>query len=234
MKIVTVIPARGGSKGIVKKNIIKIKGKPLLYYSVNASLNSKVNETYVCTDDNEIRDEALSLGSKVLMRPAYLADDVIMPDPTLVFFASKIKFDILVFIQPTSPLIKKEYINQGVDMIKTGNYDSVFTVTEEHWLPRWNDRIEPIEWEIDNRPRRQDMPINFIENGMMYITKRQTLLKTKLRYGGNMGFIKIPLKQSFQLDSNEDLTSDTLIVFKFSFNGCNFILSSRLWFAEKS
>jgi N-acylneuraminate cytidylyltransferase len=205
MNIVTIIPARGGSKGIIKKNIIEIKGKPLLYYSVNASLNSNVNSTYVCTDDNEIRDEAVKLGSKVLMRPSYLADDVIMPDPTLLYFASVVEFDVLVFIQPTSPLIKKEYINEGIEMIKSGNYDSVFTVTEEHWLPRWNDKIKPVEWDIENRPRRQDMPLNFIENGMMYITKRETLLKTKLRYGGTMGFVKIPLKQSFQLDSNEDL-----------------------------
>jgi N-acylneuraminate cytidylyltransferase len=205
MNIVTIIPARGGSKGIVKKNIIEIKGKPLLYYSVNASLNSNVNSTYVCTDDNEIRDEAVKLGSKVLMRPSYLVDDVIMPDPTLLYFASVVEFDVLVFIQPTSPLIKKEYINEGIEMIKSGNYDSVFTVTEEHWLPRWNDKIKPVEWDIENRPRRQDMPLNFIENGMMYITKRETLLKTKLRYGGTMGFVKIPLKQSFQLDSNEDL-----------------------------
>ncbi len=205
MNIVTIIPARGGSKGIIKKNIIEIKGKPLLYYSVNASLNSNVNSTYVCTDDNEIRDEAVKLGSKVLMRPSYLADDVIMPDPTLLYFASVVEFDVLVFIQPTSPLIKKEYINEGIEMIKSGNYDSVFTVTEEHWLPRWSDKIKPVEWDIENRPRRQDMPLNFIENGMMYITKRETLLKTKLRYGGTMGFVKIPLKQSFQLDSNEDL-----------------------------
>ena len=167
MNIVTIIPARGGSKGIVKKNIIEIKGKPLLYYSVNASLNSNVNSTYVCTDDNEIRDEAVKLGSKVLMRPSYLADDVIMPDPTLLYFASVVEFDVLVFIQPTSPLIKKEYINEGIEMIKSGNYDSVFTVTEEHWLPRWNDKIKPVEWDIENRPRRQDMPLNFIENGII-------------------------------------------------------------------
>lgn len=205
MKIVTVIPARGGSKGISKKNIIKISGKPLLYYSVNASMNSKVDQTYVCTDDNEIKEEALKIGSKVLMRPAHLADDIIMPDPTLVFFASKVEFDALVFIQPTSPLIKEKYINEGIDMIQTGKYDSVFTVTEEHWLPRWNQNTEPVEWDIYNRPRRQDMPVNFVENGMMYITKRETLLKTKLRYGGKMGFIKIPLKESFQVDSNEDL-----------------------------
>lgn len=205
MKAVTIIPARGGSKGIRKKNIIEINGKPLLYYSVNASMCSNVDDTFVCTDDNEIKNIASSIGAKVLIRPGYLADDIIMPDPTLVYFASKVNFDILVFLQPTSPLVKKEYINKGLKMIESGQYDSVFSVTEEHWLPRWNNKINPIEWDINDRPRRQDMPINFVENGMMYITKRKTLLKTNLRYGGKMGIVKIPLKESFQLDSNEDL-----------------------------
>tara|TARA_Y100000741_G_scaffold365227_1_gene360977 strand:+ start:1186 stop:1824 length:639 start_codon:yes stop_codon:yes gene_type:complete len=205
MNIVTIIPARGGSQGIKNKNIIKINGYPLIYYSIKASLDSKVNSTYVCTDDEKIKKVSLKLGSKVLTRPSDLADNIIMPDPTLLYFASKISFDLLVFIQPTSPLIKKTYINKGIEMMKSGTYDSVFTVTDEHWLPRWNDKVKPINWDVNNRPRRQDMPLNFVENGMMYITKKETLLKSKLRYGGKMGFIKIPLIDSFQLDSIDDL-----------------------------
>tara|TARA_Y100000768_G_scaffold1265_1_gene1005 strand:+ start:2464 stop:3102 length:639 start_codon:yes stop_codon:yes gene_type:complete len=205
MKIVSVIPARGGSKGIKNKNIIDINGYPLIYYSIKASLNSNVNNTYVCTDCDKIKKESSKLGAQVLLRPIELANDIIMPDPTLLYFASKIDFDVLVFIQPTSPMIKKEYINSGIDMILKKNYDSVFTVTEEHWLPRWNQNVEPIDWKITERPRRQDMPIDFIENGMMYIIKRDILLESKLRYGGKMGFIKIPLIDSFQLDSNDDL-----------------------------
>ena len=139
------------------------------------------------------------------MRPPYLADDVIMPDQTLVHFATKQMFDILVFIQPTSPLIKPEYINIGIEMMKTGDYDSLFTVTEEHWLPRWDEDINPIDWDVTDRPRRQDKQKSFIENGMMYITTLDSLLETELRYGGRKGFIKIPLRDSFQVDTQEDL-----------------------------
>jgi len=205
MKIVSIIPARGGSKGISKKNIVDLNGKPLVYYSIQASLDSNVDDTFVCTDDDEISRESLKYGAKVQMRPSYLTNDIIMPDLTLIYFADKREFDILVFIQPTSPLIKPEYINTGIDMMKTGNYDSVFTVTEEHWLPRWDEDINPVDWDIENRPRRQDKQKLFIENGMMYITTRDNLFKTKLRYGGRKGFVKIPLIDSFQVDTEEDL-----------------------------
>ena len=60
------------------------------------------------------------------------------------------KFDVLVFIQPTSPMIKSEYINQGIDKLISEELDSVFSVTKEHWLPRWNEKVEPIDWSIDN------------------------------------------------------------------------------------
>lgn len=205
MRIVTIIPARGGSKGIVQKNLTPIKGKPLLYYSVKASLASAVDATFVCTDSKEVAEYAEEYGARVQMRPYYLADDIIMPDPTLIFFASKQKFDILVFIQPTSPLIKAEYIDIGIEMMKTGEYDSVFTVTEDHWKPRWTGEVNPFGWDINKRPRRQDMPKTFIENGMMYVVTREMLLETELRYGGRRGFVKIPLKDSFQVDTKEDL-----------------------------
>ena len=76
MKIVSVILARGGSKGIPKKNIIDINGKPLLYYTINTSLNSDVDDTWVSTDDEEIAEVALRYGAEVpFMRPASLAKD---------------------------------------------------------------------------------------------------------------------------------------------------------------
>ncbi len=205
MKVTSVIPARGGSKGIPLKNLVDIKGKPLIYYSIQSSLKSKVDDTFVCTDDPEIAKQGLKYGAKIEMRPSYLADDVIMPDQTLIHFATKQRFDILVFIQPTSPLIKPEYINVGIEMMKTGDYDSLFTVTEEHWLPRWDEDINPVDWDITDRPRRQDKQKSFIENGMMYITTVDNLLETELRYGGRKGFIKIPLRDSFQVDTQEDL-----------------------------
>ena len=110
MKIVTVILARGGSKGIPRKNIIDINGRPLIWYSINASLNSNVSETWVSTDDDEIKLVSINCGAKVIDRPSELATDSIMGDDSLVHFANEKDFDVLVYIQPTSPLIKTKYI----------------------------------------------------------------------------------------------------------------------------
>ena len=205
MKIVSLIPARGGSKEIPNKNIINVNGKPLLSYSIDASLNSRVDETWVSSDSKEIGKVAEKYGARFITRDKELANDIIMPDATLVDFKYRVDFDIMVFIQPTSPMIKSEYINQGIDKLLSENLHSVFSVTKEHWLPRWNERVEPIEWEIDNRPRRQDKEASYIENGMFYITRKNILTQNKLRYGGKMGFIEIPLYDSFQVDSQEDL-----------------------------
>tara|TARA_B100000035_G_C20939440_1_gene526794 strand:+ start:165 stop:803 length:639 start_codon:yes stop_codon:yes gene_type:complete len=205
VKIVSLIPARGGSKEIPNKNIINVNGKPLLSYSIDASLNSKVDETWVSSDSKEIGKVAEKYGARFITRDKELANDIIMPDATLVDFKYRVDFDIMVFIQPTSPMIKSEYINQGIDKLLSENLHSVFSVTKEHWLPRWNERVEPIEWEIDKRPRRQDKEASYIENGMFYITRKNILTQNKLRYGGKMGFIEIPLYDSFQVDSQEDL-----------------------------
>jgi len=205
MKIVSVITARGGSKGIPKKNIVDLNGKPLLYYSMNASLNSNVNKTFVSTDDIDISNIALKYGVSIIDRPKELSGDLVMPDKALLHFSKIVDFDVLVFIQPTSPLIKSEYINNGIKMIKSGKYDSVFTVTKEHWLPKWTVDVNPVDWDIHNRPRRQDMGELYSENGMFYITTKECLLSNNLRYGGKMGIIDIPLKDSFQVDTLEDL-----------------------------
>ena len=205
MNIVSCITARGGSKGIPKKNIIDLNGKPLLYYSIKASTSSIVNKTFVSTDDTEISDIALSYNVGVIDRPKALSDDNSKSDDSLLHFAGIIDFDILVFIQPTSPLIKSEYIDKGVKMIMDGKYDSVFSANKEHWIPKWDMNIQTIDWDINNRPMRQDKPELYVENGMFYITTRESLLSNKLRYGNNIGVVEIPIKDSFQIDTYEDL-----------------------------
>jgi len=205
MKIVSLITARGGSKGIPLKNIVDVNGKPLIWYSINASSNSKVSETWVSTDSEKIAILSKGYGAKSLNRPTHLADDIIMPDDSIVHFANCVDFDWVVFIQPTSPMIKSKYIDRGIEMIESGEYDSVFTATKEHWLPRWNKNVEPIDWDIYNRPRRQDKPELYTENGMFYITRRENLLTSKLRYSGKIGVVEIPLIDSFQVDTTEDL-----------------------------
>ena len=205
MKIVSVILARGGSKGIPNKNIIDVNGQPLISYSIQTSLDSDVEETWVSTDSKQIAIVSEGYGASVLDRPSELATDTSQSDDSLVHFASKVDFDILVFIQPTSPLIKTEYINEGIKMMMSGDYDSVFTGYKREWDAVWDKDGNPIGWDVYNRPRRQDVEEIWVEDGMFYMTKRENLLTSKLRYSGRIGIVKINQKDSFEIDTYEDL-----------------------------
>jgi len=203
MTILSLILARGGSKSIPKKNITLLQGKPLLHYSATASLSSNAQETWVSTDCPDIKRVAIDIGCKVIDRPANISGDNSKSDEALVHFADNVDFDILVFIQPTSPLITAQDINIGLEKMR--EYDSVFSVCKEHWVPRWTLNIKPFDWNINNRPMRQDIEEKYIENGAFYITTREQLLKTRLRYGGKMSVVEMPPYRSFQIDTPEDL-----------------------------
>tara|TARA_R100001594_G_scaffold61044_2_gene95060 strand:+ start:4763 stop:5401 length:639 start_codon:yes stop_codon:yes gene_type:complete len=205
MKVISVITARGGSKGVPRKNIVNIKGQPLISYSIKASLDSNVNETWVSTEDPEIKSISLANGARVIDRPLELADDIIMPDAALIHAAEQIDFDILVFIQPCAALIKPDFINAGIDKITKEGYDSSFAVVRESWMPVWDLNVKPIDWEIESRPRRQDKDEWYKEAGMFYVTTRKQLLASGLRYGGKIGTVEIPVQDSFQIDNQQDL-----------------------------
>lgn len=203
MKAKSLILARGGSKGIPKKNIIDLNGSPLLSYTANASLNSDVDETWVSTDCSEIGTYAKDLGCKVIIRPESISGDSAKSDEALTHFADYIDFDILVFIQPTSPLLTSEDINKGLEMMT--DYDSVFSACREHWIPRWKIDGTPDNWDINNRPMRQDVDDTYVENGAFYITTREQLMTSHLRYGGEVGIYEMPIYRSFQIDTHDDL-----------------------------
>ena len=203
MKVTSVIPARGGSKGIPLKNLVDIKGKPLIYYSIQSSLKSNVDDTWVSTDSVRISNIAGGLGARVQMRPDEIATDTSPSEETLLHFTENNDFDIMVFIQATSPLIKSTDINKGLEMMD--EYDSVFSVYREHWIPRWSLKVES-EWDIYNRPMRQQVEEHYVENGAFYITTRKRLLDSKLRYSGRIGVVEMPLERSFQIDTYDDLS----------------------------
>ena len=206
MNIAAVILARGGSKEIPKKNIINLNNKPLLEYSITAALNAKVNEVWVSTDCIDIKKVAQKSGANVLDRPIDLSTDISKSEDALLHFAQNVAFDILVFIQPTSPLISFHDINTGLEMILNNHYDSIFSAYKEHWLPRWNQQSQPINWNIHKRPMRQEVEDVYVENGAFYITKRQSLLDSKLRYSGKIGIVEMPFPRSFQIDTEDDLS----------------------------
>lgn len=203
MKIAGVILARGGSKGIPNKNIIKINGKPLIQYSIDALIQSNCGPIFVSTNDRQIANVSKSLGANIIIRPDDLATDISTSESALLHAVNFIDADIIIFVQPTSPLIEAKYINEGLE--KLNKYDSVFSVFEDHWLPSWTEEITPIDWDINNRPRRQDKKTKLIENGAFYISKKKNILNSKLRYSGNISVVKMPKSKSFQIDTNDDL-----------------------------
>jgi CMP-N-acetylneuraminic acid synthetase len=203
MKIKSLILARGGSKGIPNKNIISIKGKPLLSYVIKTALQSLANDVWVSTDCKKIASVAKEYGSKVIDRPKEISKDKSKSEEALLHFANNVDFDILVFIQPTSPLLLPEDINKGLSMML--DYDSIFSAYKEHWIPRWNINGCPYNWNIYNRPMRQDMPEQHVENGAFYITTKKALLESQCRYSGKIGIVEMPMLRSFQIDTPEDL-----------------------------
>ena len=112
--IKTVILARGGSKGIPRKNIIDVNGKPLLHYTIEAAKASKANDVYVSTDCCAIMRSAIDANANVLMRPKDLAGDNTKSEDALIHFVETIACDAVVFLQPTSPLVLSEDIDNAI------------------------------------------------------------------------------------------------------------------------
>ena len=121
MKKCVVILARGGSKEIPSKNIIDVNGKPLLYYTISASQQSDVDATWVSTDCPKIKKIAENFNANVIDRPTNISGDYSQSEEALLHFAKNINFDILVFIQPTSPLLKAADINKGIKLLEDEN-----------------------------------------------------------------------------------------------------------------
>ncbi len=200
MKIVSLIPARKGSKGIKNKNLIDLCGKPLIYYSIQASINSLVEETWVSSDSDEILKTSKQLGSKTIKRPKNLSKDKSTSESALIHFAKNIDFDILVFIQCTVPLIKSNDINKGIKKMK--NYDSVVSVTETNQM-FWN--LNGPLYDINNRSRRQNSIKRYLETGSIFITTKKNLFKSNNRLSGKIGLLEIPKHRSFDIDDYDDL-----------------------------
>jgi CMP-N,N'-diacetyllegionaminic acid synthase len=209
MKIVTFIPARGGSKGIPGKNIRLVNGTPLIHYNIIASLNSKSDETWVSSDSDNILEISgqCSQDIKLLKRPDELANDTASSESALLHFAENVDFDIVVFLQCTSPLTLSKDINNAIDLMD--KYDSVISVCKDHggWLCGGFNWYEggKAEYDINNRPRRQDMTPRYRENGAIYITTKNGLLNSKCRLNGNVGLYTMPRQRSFEIDEKEDL-----------------------------
>ena len=204
MKILGIIPARGGRKGIPGKNIKKLAGKPLLAYTCESAKNSKLLSRVILTSDSEeIIKVAKDLGIEVpFRRPEVLALD---NTPTLEvvrhavehFISEGEEFEAVCLLQPTSPVRREGLIDTAIEKLVSGDYDSVISVREvpaefnPHWIFEEEDgqlRISTGEKEII--PRRQDLPEAFFRDGAVYLVKVEVLLEKNSLYGEKIGYIK--------------------------------------------
>jgi N-acylneuraminate cytidylyltransferase len=212
-KIVAVIPARGGSRGIPRKNIKLLAGKPLIAYSIESALHSpSISQVVVSTEDAEIASISRDWGAKVVPRPAELARDATPTEPVLEQAVGHLeeeygyRLDWIVLLQPTSPFREADDIERAWQKLKEQNGDSLLSVCPNHdflWHPAEGGYYAPINYDYRRRPRRQQMR-QYRENGSIYITRRQILMEEHCRLGGKVVAYVMPPENSLQIDSSWD------------------------------
>ena len=216
MNILCIIPARGGSKGIPRKNLIPVAGKPLIAWSIQTALAATtINRLIVSTDDDEIATVSESYGAEIIRRPPELANDTASSESALQHALDELvareqyEPDLVVFLQATSPYRLAADIDGAVNLLLQNNYDSLFSAFAEHFTGRW--RLDeagcarPLNFDPASRPRRQDCPLEYLENGSIYVFKPHILEETGARMAGRIGLYPMPLERSFQIDVPEDV-----------------------------
>ena len=215
LKIVSIIPARGGSKAIPQKNIVDFCGKPLLAWTIEHALNSRfIEKVYVSTDDPKIAEVATNYGAKVIERSKELATDTSPSEEALLhalmYIEEKegLKPDIVVFLQCTSPLREPEDIDNAIRKFIKEKADSLFSVAKLEDFCVWkkeNNTWISVTFDYKNRGMRQDREPYYLENGSIYIFKPEILKKYKNRLGGRITIYEMPYWKSYEIDSWEDL-----------------------------
>jgi len=206
LKIVSLIPLRGGSKSIPYKNIKEIAGRPLCYWVLKAATGSKyIDEVWVSTDDKKIKDIVLSfgLGVKVIDRPAEFAKDTSSTESVMLHFAEHVDFDILNLVQATSPLTASEDIDMAIEQFFAEGDDSLLSgVLYKKFF--WTPDGKPLHYDYSRRPRRQEFEGVVHENGAFYFTKKEILDKNKNRLGGKIGIFLMSEEKAIDIDEPAD------------------------------
>ncbi len=206
-RTVALVPLRGGSKGIPKKNIKPIAGRPLCAWVLAAASAAKrIDSVYVSTDSDEIKQvvAGLDLGVQVLDRPANLATDDATTESVMMHLLENVPcFRLLVTIQATSPLLHGQQLDEAIESFDTHGYDSMLSVVRTGRF-FWTDDGTPLNYDPLRRPRRQDFPGTLMENGAFYITRASLLAKSKCRLGGRIGLYEMPDESGIEIDTPED------------------------------
>jgi CMP-N-acetylneuraminic acid synthetase len=222
-KCIAIIPARGGSKGIQKKNIRFLAGRPLIHYTILAAKESKyIHYIIVSTDDDEIANVSVSDGVIVLKRPEEISSDDSPTMDAILHTLEQCEFqdihpEIVVLLQPTSPLRTSSDIDAALELFMHSECDSVISVVEAPHPPHWDMVIEglylkPVFNAQSLKMRRQDLPKAYSPNGAIYIASVATLKKNHSFDCPKTKPYIMAAEKSIDIDSEVDLFfADALI-----------------------
>jgi CMP-N,N'-diacetyllegionaminic acid synthase len=213
MEIISIIPARGGSKGIPGKNVMKIRGKPLIAWSIEEAKRSElINEVFVSSDSDEILEIAVEWGAKPIKRPDSLSNDTATSESALIHALEGINWplplDYVVFLQATSPVRRPYTLDRAIQQIADRGADSMFSacVVKDHFLWGYSKgSIQSITYDFLDRKPRQELSDLFLENGSFYIFRPEILFDNNNRLGGTISEFGMSAEESFQIDNVEDI-----------------------------
>lgn len=216
MKTLAITPARGGSKGIPRKNIKQLSGKPLIQYTIEAAKACPLITDYIVnTEDNQIRCVAESLGVKTQHRPeefwhdnTFQEVDRLLKWAVLDFEGREGKVDIVVLLYPTSPLRPASAVTGCVDLVLNRGFDSALTLREDRsyiWRRIGDGAVEPVNYDPKKRgPNQLEGWNQWVENKAVYVMKRDLLVETGCRLGGKIGHVEMSRLESIDIDRPED------------------------------
>ena len=225
MKILAIIPARGGSKRLPNKNILDLNGKPLIKWTIEAALEcNEIDTVMVSTDSSNIADIAIQAGAEVpYLRSAELSSDTasssdVVLDVINYYESIGNEFDVVILLQPTSPLRTTNDIKNAIKLFEEKKANSVVSVTECEHSPLWCNTLQP-NLKMDNfisdklkNIRSQDLPKYFRLNGAIYLVNIKQFIEAKTFILNNTYSLIMPQINSVDIDSLLDFKYAEIII----------------------
>jgi YrbI family 3-deoxy-D-manno-octulosonate 8-phosphate phosphatase len=211
LRVVCIIPARGGSKGIPRKNLALVGGRPLVTRAIGAALAARrVDAVVVSTDDTEIAAVARSAGARVIDRPARLSGDAAGSESALLHTLDLLgaEPEVTVMVQCTSPFIDPADLDAAIDQVLTGAADTVLSGLETHefqWRADEFQGVTGVGHDPAHRPRRQDRPPHYRETGAFYVMRTAGLREHRHRFFGRIGVQPVPAAHAIEVDDLAEL-----------------------------
>ena len=208
MEAIAIIPARGGSKGIPNKNIMDFNGKPLIARTIEQDKKSAfIKEVYVSSDSKKVLAIAEKKKKKKIIRPSHLSADNSTSEDALLHSIDQLKKDpnLIVFLQATSPLRKKDDIDNAISKLIKDKADSLLSLTEtkEFIWEQAENNFKPITYDFNKRCSHRNLKKLYYENGSIYIFKPEILRKFNNRLGGIKSVYFMESWQRADIDDNE-------------------------------